>query len=244
MKYKILTLLNVLSASLLSLPETSQASDIVTFYFSKTSKTAVEALGALSADSNYIDQQYQMNGGAVDTTFTDLNTGSSATASLRNDGLKTNGYADSPALLHDYASSSKTFVDSSKITFTGLAKNTTYTIYIYSQGFNDATHNFITNVDVNATGSFTRLGTLTTTDLNSYVINQNYLVDTVNTGADGKLVVSFYTNTASNSYNRGAINAVQLVYGGLSVVPEPTSVALLGIGGALFALRSKKESHG
>jgi hypothetical protein len=242
MKYRLLTLLNVLSLSILFLPETSPATELITFYFSGTSKTASQALGALPSGAYTVNQQYQMNGSAVDTSFTDLNTGSSATASLRTDGPKYNGYADAPALLHDYGSSSKTVVDSSKITFTGLEKNTTYTLYVYSQGFNDATHNFITNVDVKTTGSFARLGTLTTTDLNSYVINQNYLVDTVSTGSDGKLVISFYTNTGSG-FNRGAINAVQLVYGGLAAVPEPASAALLGIGGVFLAYRSRKESR-
>lgn len=242
MKHKTLAILLVLSLGILLYTATSWASNIITFYFSDTDITSGMALGALPSGDNSVVQQYRMSSNSVDDlTFTDLLTGAIGTVSARNDGFKTNGYTDAPALLQDYGSSSRNIANISKITFTGLKPNADYTFYVYSQGFNDSSHNFITNIDVNATGSFQRLGTLTTTDLSSYAVGQNYLVDTVTTGANGKLVLSFYTD-AGNSINRGALNAVQLVYGNPTPIPEPASIALFSTGGCLLlALRSRKK---
>ena len=113
------------------------------------------------------------------------------------------------------------------LTISGLSAGT-YTVYVYSQ----VDKNLTSTLDMTANGTnfdLTNNGSLT-----ALTLNQNWTSHDVIVGSDGLLNVSFGTNNQ--------INGLQLV----EVVPEPGSLALIGVG-SLFALgfkrlKSKEES--
>ncbi|MGC9260023.1 MAG: PEP-CTERM sorting domain-containing protein [Phycisphaerae bacterium] len=122
-------------------------------------------------------------------------------------------------------------------TFSGLKANTTYTLDLYSinggGGDNGATTFTI--------GSSTQTATNTSPlDDSQFILNDNYVTFTGNTGANGVITGIFFgVNPNTVGYLDGAqLNAVPA-----SSTPEPAALALMGVGGAALLLIRRKQ-HG
>lgn len=119
-------------------------------------------------------------------------------------------------------------VTGSTVTVTGI-HFPQYDLYIYTDGNNGG---------ATTTGQYTANGiTVTTTDLantdytNAYVLGQNYIVIP---GLSGDLTL---TATGSAGGFSSPINGIQLVS---TPVPEPSSFALLGVGGLGLVVRRRR----
>jgi hypothetical protein len=104
---------------------------------------------------------------------------------------------------------------------TGLEKNASYNLYVYSQTNIDTATSPLT---INANGAeFSTSGNDGTPNTFQSGANGNYIVHTVTTDASGNLNLVFSSASAN-----AAINGLQI-----QAVPEPQSVMLLGVGGVL-----------
>jgi hypothetical protein len=112
--------------------------------------------------------------------------------------------------------------------FNGLLPGT-YKIYVYSLNLTATTQGgHIYNFNLSSSGtlkSLTEKTALTTLD-------NNWMMQSVVVGSDGKLNMTLGANSV--------LNGLQLVQT-TSMVPEPGSIALIGVGGVIFIGISKKR---
>lgn len=134
------------------------------------------------------------------------------------------GGIDTP-LMRGFVSTDNT--NTGTLTISGLSAGT-YKVYVYSQ----IDKNLTSNLDMKANGvdfTLTNPGNLT-----ALTSGENWISHDVIVSSDGLLNVTFGTNNQ--------INGMQVI----EAVPEPGSIVLLGIGGALLfgfrKLNSKEES--
>ena len=136
-------------------------------------------------------------------------------------------------------------VSSAYCDFTGLSAGT-YNVYVYSQASRNTKS--VLNLTAKTSGGNTYQFDLSTTgkltSLSEKTLlnpNGNWMMQTIEVGADGKLNMTLGSNSV--------LNGIQLVQtsGGIVAVPEPGSTALIGIGAVIFAgiskMRYQKESY-
>ena len=146
------------------------------------------------------------------------------------------------------------------ISIAGLDKNTSYDVYVLTQGGislpkkgpqpNNSTKLKLTGYGYDTTQSkWVDNGTFTQTDyssasLNAFVQGQNYMLQTFVTDGDGTLQFTYASN---ESEKNAIINGIQIAsssQAGPQPTPEPASMLLIGVGGALITavkLRKKKS---
>ena len=132
-----------------------------------------------------------------------------------------------------------------EMTIKGLAKNTQYNLYVYTQSENTKTNLYgqgqVLNLTINGTEYLNQ--TISSDGSKStFQVGQNVLIKTVTTDNDGKLVIRYQSGvpSADDPANRAVINGFQV-----AATPEPESMVLIGIGGVLMSamkLRKKKAS--
>ena len=120
---------------------------------------------------------------------------------------------------------------SDTITVSGLADFSNYTIDLYTQGdFTSSGRALSVTTDL---GTYTSSPTVATAS--TFVEGQNYLVVSAETDASGTLDLT-YAPTAGGEAD---VNGLQIT--GASPVPEPSSFALVGLGGFLAWLNLKRR---
>jgi hypothetical protein len=145
-------------------------------------------------------------------------------------------------LLEGYLSTSGTVGAGNSVWFTGLAANSKYTIYVYSQSTTNGAKtelNYFSKSSPTGSNQNQLAGILTTnTSTIGYVKNVNYLVITTYSTSAGYLSVNY---SAITGYPDAVVNAVQIKTGDPAPVPEPSTVVLLGAGGMLAVVASIKK---
>ena len=135
--------------------------------------------------------------------------------------------------------------DSNSITFSNLKQNTTYSLYIYSQGASDGAGR-----KLSVGGSQINGGSQTTQaadpSASTFIAGQNYLTITGNTDASGTLSFDYGANGTSggailNGASEADINGIQLMEAS-GAVPEPSTYVLMGIGGLMVAFKLRSRS--
>lgn len=142
--------------------------------------------------------------------------------------LDTSTFTSAPYLMDSYIYTTNR---QGSFTFSGLSEGT-YTLYIYTQS---ELSGQALSVTIAGTVYSTTLSNASSTTL---ISGQNYLViENLTVSEAGTLTVS-YGGTGTD-----VINGVQLLQtSDASAVPEPASIVLLGIGGALAAGYMKKRA--
>ena len=148
-------------------------------------------------------------------------------------------------LLEGYLSTSATFTGGgNNVWFTGLAANTKYTIYVYSQSSSNGAKteiNYFSKDSPAGTNANHLKGILTTnTSTTGYVNNVNYFVITTYSTSTGYLSVNY---SALTGYPDAVVNAVQIKAGDAAPAPEPSSVVLMGIGGIFAGILWRKKQQ-
>jgi len=149
---------------------------------------------------------------AASTTYFDNPTGSDGNTAL------TKGYLDdgAPGL---------------KVTLSGLTSGDSYKLTLYASS--DGTDTLLP-FDVNGeTATFTDNFASYAGEGESYFVEgKNYVTVTAEADGNGEIVIQ---GTLKSGYNRGSLAGVQF-----TTVPEPSSAALLGLGGLALILRRRK----
>jgi|APHig6443718053_1056840.scaffolds.fasta_scaffold01557_13 hypothetical protein len=142
--------------------------------------------------------------------------------------LNTSTFTSAPYLMDSYIYTTN---KQGSFSFSGLSEGT-YTLYIYSQS---ELSGQALSVSIAGTAYSTTLSNASST---TFISGQNYLViENLTVSEAGTLTVS-YGGTGTD-----VINGVQLLQtSDASAVPEPASIVLLGIGGALAAGYMKKRA--
>jgi hypothetical protein len=117
--------------------------------------------------------------------------------------------------------------------FTGLSAGT-YNVYVYSQAARNT--QAVLNLTATTSGGHTYHFDLSSTgSLTKLTEGSNWMMQSVFVGADGKLNMSLGVNSF--------INGLQLVQTSAVPVPEPGSIALIGVGAVIFAGMSKMRDQ-
>lgn len=130
------------------------------------------------------------------------------------------------------------------ITFSKLQENSTYNIYIYTQGAGDGKGRILTVGGTQING-----GTETSKPMDpwatTFISGQNYLTLTGATNSNGVLSITYSAIGTSGGretgFSEADINGIQLMQASGSV-PEPSTYVLMGIGGLLCAFKLKRFS--
>ena len=130
-------------------------------------------------------------------------------------------------------------------TFTGLPANTGYTLALYSiNGGNGVVvggaGNGMTIFNVNGAGPSQTATNANPLDDTKFILNDNYVIFTGNTGTAGAVTGNFLGANALYPTNTGYLDGAQLEFS----TPEPAALALMGIGGAALLLIRRKQQHG
>jgi hypothetical protein len=164
-----------------------------------------------------------------------------------NAGLTESGFALTPyaELMSNYvysAASAKPNSDYDTVTFAGLEKSKNYGIYVLTQSeINGGTGQQL-KVTVNG---FDHVSTLSNGLASTFIAGQNYLQFDAKTDASGQLVIKYSSAlplATASPMNRAVLNGIQVG----APTPEPASMLLLGIGGAIMSarkLRKKKAAE-
>lgn len=129
-------------------------------------------------------------------------------------------------------------------TISGLTAGAQYDLYLYASDgglANGQGAAFTVNgVSFGQTGSKTTTSSATATTIPTSDLNISYVEGTTTADANGDIAVTFGSNTVSST-NGGIFNGFQLV--GPSTVPEPTDIALFGVGAlGLLLLRRRRSA--
>ena len=120
------------------------------------------------------------------------------------------------------------------ISFSGLTPNTTYDLYVYSQGAMANENSARLNVQVNGGSTSTTVPFLNSDS--QFIEGKNFLKLFATTDATGALSIHY------SGYDSGVgyINGIQL-QSGSSPTPEPGTMILMGIGGLTVVLFRRKK---
>lgn len=174
--------------------------------------------------------------GAFTVTFSDLDTGGTNAGFTKRSSLSDSGaftYAD---LYNDFA-----FDKSGPFTVTieggSLAANTAYDLRLFAYDFHSAVYDAGTEVTMNYTPTSGTTGSavaVTFTAGQTPVTNFEYSnVGTFTTNGSGQIIFEVSAGTNDKSGNpRTYLN-------GLTIIPEPLSAGLLGLGGLMLLLRRR-----
>ncbi len=152
------------------------------------------------------------------------------------------------ALLDSYlflaGATSTTPATTDGFTISGLTPGAQYDLYLYASDgglANGQGAAFTVNgVSFGQTGSKTTTSSATSTTIPTSDLGISYVEGTTTADASGDIAVSFTYNTVSPT-NGGIFNGFQLV--GPSTVPEPTDIALFGVGAlGLLLLRRRRSA--
>ena len=129
-------------------------------------------------------------------------------------------------------------------TISGLTAGAQYDLYLYASDgglANGQGAAFTVNgVSFGQTGSKTTTSSATSTTIPTSDLGISYVEGATTADASGDIAVSFTYNTVSPT-NGGIFNGFQLV--GPSTVPEPTDIALFGVGAlGLLLLRRRRSA--
>jgi hypothetical protein len=169
----------------------------------------------------------QLANGNASSAFVTVNYDTIASINKKSDLFY--GTPDDP-LMKYYAQTSNT-VTPATVEFTGLDRKATYTLFLYSQKATDSTSPSTTFV-VNGSNF-----TVTNTNTSAFFISDsNYVeISGVQSDAFGNLSFGFLPGPYATT---GALSGIQLLQNTIGAVPEPNTVALLGIGGLLLRART------
>ena len=190
------------------------------------------------------------NSGAVNTSL--LSTGSrhSGDFTFTSESLGLIGKSSTSFKGTAYATLMNTYVytygTTDFMTIAGLSVNTNYDVYVLTQGtkLDPGSKLKLTGLTSSGIQSFTQTG-LPTGLNNTFVSGTNYMLETFKTDASGNLTFSY---TAATLGGKALINGLQIAASsnnGPGPTPEPASMLLIGVGGALISaarLRKKKSA--
>ncbi len=219
-----------------------------------------------------LDPKYQFSGSAVignsgdywNNILPDDNSGAVSTRLLNTGGLLPGGNftftSESLGLIGKSSTSFKgtayatlmntyvyTYGTTDFMTIGGLSVNTNYDVYVLTQGSKTDNTGVLTLTGTNVLGStqtFTQSG-ISNGTLSSFQPGQNYMLETFKTDARGNLTFGYAAATPGKV---AMINGLQIAASsnnGPGPTPEPASMLLIGVGGALISaarLRKKKSA--
>ena len=159
---------------------------------------------------------------------------------------------DYQPLMNNYAWTPSTTVDAT-ISIGGLNQNASYDVYVLTQGSKNGADNNGTQLKLTGYGysiakgwanqTFTQTGVSDAT-ASTFINGQNYMLETFLTDNTGTLSFTYASNNGKNAI----INGIQVAgssNNGPGPTPEPASMLLIGVGGALISaarLRKKKSA--
>ena len=149
----------------------------------------------------------------------------------------------------DYNTLMNTYVwtsDTATMTISKLNANTNYDVYVLTQGSKSSNGSQLVLAGLNSSGvptTFTQNGTSNAAN-STFVAGTNYMFETFKTDANGNLTFAYSSANGKNAI----INGLQVVGSAPNTppTPEPASMVLIGVGGALMSamkLRKKKAAE-